>query len=99
MKSGSELMLTEGGAYMISLSVNIPANVTLNTEFDTLIDGGIAAGGTVMIHKTQTAAPLHAHTQTVVSAAAGSVIRIVSSEAVNLNCCDQIVVLNIAKVG
>ena len=99
MKSGGELMLTESGAYMISLSVNIPANVTLSTDFVTLIDDGIAAGGTLMIDKTQTNAPLHAHTQTVVSASAGSVIRIVTGEAINLGCCDQIVVLTIAKVG
>ncbi len=84
---------------MISLSVMIPANVTLTTDFVTLIDDGIAAGGTVMVNKTQTSMPLNAHTQTVVSASAGSVIRVVSSESINLNTCAQIVALNIVKVG
>jgi hypothetical protein len=65
----------------------------------TLIDDGIAAGGTVIVNKTQIGEPLQVQAQTVVSAAAGAVIRVVPSENVNITACNQIVSLTIVKVG
>ncbi len=97
--SGGAFTLSESGAYMITLSVMIPANTTLTTDFVTLIDDGIAAGGTISINKTQVGEPLYAQTQTVVSVAAGSVIRVVTSENVNISACEQIASLTIVKVG
>lgn len=99
LKSGGEFTITESGAYMISLHVTVPANTTLSTDFVTLIDDGIVAGGTIMIDKMQTDEPLHAQAQTVVSIAAGSVLRVVSSEAVSLSSSGEVAALTIVKVG
>lgn len=99
---GGTATLGEAGVYMATLSVNVPANTTLSTTFSLQMNGANVPGGSIVVNKTGTDSPLHASTQTVFVVPANAVLRVISSEAVNLtadSASDPIVAVTIVRIG
>ena len=101
-QSGGVLTLEEPGVYMVTLGVTIPENDTLDTALNIRLDGTAVPGGAIVIDKNSTDAPLHASTQTVVNACAGSVVTVPSTDTINITTeCgdDPIATLTIVKIA
>jgi len=80
-KDGGELTLDSAGVYMVTLSADIPENVTLYTELDVRVNGVTNPGGRLIIDKDCTNAPLMSSTQTVITVNEGAVLTVTSTES------------------
>ena len=84
-KDGGELTLDTAGVYMVTLSADIPENVTLYTELDVRVNGVTNPGGRLVLDKDYTGAPLMANTQTVITVSEGAVLTVTSSEGISFS--------------
>ncbi len=101
-KDEGELTLETEGVYMVTLSASIPENTTLYTELNIRVNGVRTPGGTLVVDKDGTDAPLQVSTQTVITANVGAVLTVTSSEAINLNADsagDAIITLTVVKIS
>lgn len=80
-KDGGELTLDTAGVYMVTLSADIPENVTLYTELDVRVNGVTNPGGRLVLDKDYTGAPLMSNTQTVITVNEGAVLTVTSTES------------------
>ena len=101
-KDGGEFTLDTAGVYMVTLSADIPENVTLYTELDVRVNGVTNPGGRLVLDKDYTGAPLMSNTQTVITVNEGAVVTVTSSEGVAFSTSEAsqpIVTLSIVKLS
>lgn len=101
-KDGGELTLETPGVYMVTLSADIPENVTLYTELDVRVNGVTNPGGRLILDKEYTDTPLMANTQTVITVNEGAVVTVTSSEGIAFStssASQPIVTLSIVKLS
>lgn len=101
-KDGGELTLDTAGVYMVTLSADVPENVTLYTELDVRVNGVTNPGGRLILDKEYADAPLMANTQTVITVNEGAVVTVTSSEGVAFStgsASQPIVTLSIVKLS
>lgn len=100
--NGGMVTLEESGVYLVSLSAVVPDTVLLDTTLNIQLNGANVPGGAIVIDKTDTTAPLYAGVQTVVSANAGSVISVSSTDAISFaaeDAANPIASLTIVKIA
>ena len=84
-QSGGDITLPTAGTYLVSFVLNVPANHTLGTTLSLRLNGAAVAGTSIAVDKTGVSAPVFAAAQSIVTAAAGSVLSVVTSASINLN--------------
>ena len=101
-KDGGQLTLDTEGVYLVTLGATVPENAVIYTELSVRVNGVTNPGGTLILDKDDTDAPLQASTQTVITVSPGAVVTVTSSEAITLSApdaSDPIVTLSIVRIG
>lgn len=94
--------MDQAGAYMVSLSLNVPCNTSLHTVLTIRLNGEAVPGGTLVIDKEASERPLSAGKQAVIYAGVGSVLTVTSSEPINLmaeSAVEAIASLTVVKIS
>lgn len=100
--NGGQITLARSGVYLISLNVTVPANTELDTSFSIRLNGETVLGGTLTVDVSDVTSPTHAIRQVVISACAGAVLTVETSQAIDLTASstsDPIAVLTAAKIS
>lgn len=100
--NGGQITLARSGVYLITLNVTVPANTALDTSFSIRLNGETTPGGTLTVNVSDVSSPTHAVRQVVVSACAGAVLTVETSQAIDLTASstsDPIAVLTVAKIS